>query len=127
MDHSRKGEILSFLALMRMKACGKYEPLWPSPKREVLQCFGGKLSIEEFRNYGGGVEPPIVHWPFEHKYTPTIGFEIAPLIKSSPAGKMKAIEDSTLTVDSLKLKREKPLARSSSKLESALGITRKTK
>jgi len=128
MDTARKGEILSILALMRMKATGgRYEKLWPAPKREALACFGGKISIEEFRMYGGPIEPPIVHWPFEHRYVPTIGPDTHVQEKSFSGGKMKAIEDSTSQSESLKLKRDKPLARASSKLESVLGITRKVK
>jgi hypothetical protein len=129
MDSSRKGEILSILSMMRMRACGKYESLWPAPKRESLKCFGGKFTIDEFRNYGGKIEPPVVHWPFEHRYYPTIGMDnIEKSIQNGKSGaKLKAIEDSVGTSESIKLKREKPLARESSKLESVLGITRKTK
>jgi hypothetical protein len=130
MESARKGEILSILALMRMKACGRYEPLWPSPKRETLKCFGGKLTIEEFRNFGGRNEPPVVHWPFEHRYVPTIGHEQKVEVSrpsTSGQSKLKAIEDSVETGETFKLKREKPLARTSSKLESALGIIRKAK
>jgi hypothetical protein len=130
MDSARKGEILSILSMMRMKACGKYEPLWPAPKRETLKCFGGKLTIEEFRNFGGKIEPPVVHWPFEHKYTPTIGLEKKHEISQSSTSekaKLQAIENSVETGDTFKLKREKPLARASSKLENSLGIVRKAK
>ena len=132
MDSARKWEILSILSMMRMKACGRYEPLWPAPKRETLQCFGGTLTIEEFRNFGGTVEPPVVTWPFEHKYVPTIGTVYSEqkieVVRPSTSGKarLKEIEESTETGETLKLKRDKPLARSS-KLESVLGITRKTK
>jgi hypothetical protein len=130
MDTSRKGEITSILAVMRLQAIGHYEPLWHAPKRQTLQCFGGTLTIEEFRNYGGKVEPPVFHWPFEHRYVPVTEEKIENQkhSKSVPnPGRLKAIEDSTSTADSLRLKREKPLARASSKLESALGITRKVK
>jgi len=129
MDSARKGEILSIMAMMRMKACGKYEPLWPAPKRETLKCFGGKFTIEEFRNYGGKIEPPVVHWPFEHKYVPTIGpDQVIQVPKSTNSkSKLRDIEDSVETGDTFKLKRDKPLARASSKLESSLGIIRKAK
>ena len=40
---------------------------------------------------------------------------------------MAAIENATAETDTLKLKRSKPLARTTSKLESALGIKRKGK
>ena len=130
MDTSRKGEITSILAVMRLQAIGHYEPLWHAPKRQTLQCFGGTLTIEEFRNYGGKVEPPVFHWPFEHRYVPVTEEKIEKQKHSNSVpnpGRLKAIEDSTSTADSLRLKREKPLARASSKLESALGITRKVK
>jgi len=118
------------LAMMRLEAIGHYEPLWHAPKRQMLQCFGGTLTIEEFRKYGGKVEPPVIHWPFEHRYVPVIDqktHEGPKQTKTSDVGRLKAIDDSTPTADSFKLKREKPLARASSKLESALGITRKAK
>jgi hypothetical protein len=130
MDSARKGEITSILAMMRLEAIGHYEPLWHAPKRQMLQCFGGTLTIEEFRKYGGKVEPPVIHWPFEHRYVPVIEqktHEGPKQTKTSDVGRLKAIDDSTPTADSFKLKREKPLARASSKLESALGITRKAK
>jgi len=127
MDSARKWEILSILSLMKMKACGRIESIWHAPKREALKCFGGKLSIEEFRSYGGKVEPPVVNWPFEKKYIPTIGLEHRENSMSSNSGKLKAIEDSSAVNDNFKLRREKPLARTTSKLESALGIVRKIK
>ena len=134
MDTARKGEITSILAMMRLEALGHYEPLWQAPKRQTLECFGGKLTIEEFRAYGGKVEPPVLHWPFEHRYVPITEEKVesrkvvaAPAVSSGGAARLKAIDESTNTSDSLRLKREKPLARASSKLESVLGITRKVK
>ena len=134
MGTSRAGEIQSLLAMMRLRAIGHHEKLWPAPKRQALACFGGTMTIEEFRTFGGRVEPPIIHYPFEKRYVPIIGSEGA---KGAQAGavvvtapensqaKLRAIENSVTSGDSLKLKRSKPLARSASKLESALGITRK--
>jgi hypothetical protein len=91
------------------------------------------MTIEEFRYHGGKVEPPIIHYPFEHRYIPIVGGQTAPgdeakagAAKKNPAH-LKAIEDSSGASETLKLKRDKPLARTSSKLESMLGITRKTK
>lgn len=135
MGTSRAGEIQSLLFMMRRRSIGKYEPLWPAPKREALACFGGTLTIEQFRSFGGLVEPPIVHYPFEKRYIPIIGGNEAPSSRpakpasqsDNPNARLKAIENSVTSGDSLKLKRSKPLARSASKLESALGITRKTK
>jgi len=131
MASARSYEIQSLLATMRVQALGHRAPLWPAPKRQSLKCFGGTLSIEEFRSYGGSVEPPQLYWPFERFVVMTkcesdsgkvIG---AKSTGSSNAGKFAAIENATAKADTLKLKRNKPLARSTSKLESALGIKRR--
>jgi hypothetical protein len=124
-----------FLMMMRRRAIGRYEPLWPAPKREALKIFGGTMTIEEFRSYGGLVEPPIIHWPDQKRHVPMVGGTATPITETTDAptatpGKdktrLKAIQNSTSSSDTLKLKRNKPLARAESKLENVLGITRKT-
>jgi hypothetical protein len=89
------------------------------------------MSIEEFRSFGGEVEPPQVHWPFEHRYVPIIGGGVARhgSVVEAPfplgtSGRLEAIENASAETDSLKLRRNKPLARSTSKLENVLGIKR---
>ena len=131
MGTARSGEIQSILAMMRRRALGKFVPLWPAPKRQALACFGGTMSIEEFRSFGGHVEPPQVHWPFEHRYVPIIGGGVAGRsrdpVEAPPlgaSGRLEAIENASAETDSLKLRRTKPLARSTSKLENVLGIKR---
>jgi hypothetical protein len=135
MSTSRSGEIQMYLALMRKQAIGHYEPLWPAPARTFLYIFGGSMSIEEFRSYGGRVEPPIVRWPNENFIQPITGAEKdldmrlttgAGAAASGGKARMKAIENSAVSQDSLKLRRMKPLERTKSKLENVLGITRKT-
>jgi len=128
----RSGEIQTYIALMRKQTFGHYVPLWPAPKRQALACFGGTMSIEEFRSYGGSVEPPVVHYPFEKRIVATIGGTVtedarinAPSKPTGTGGRLAAIENSTTSGDTLKLKRNKPLARSESKLENVLGIRRK--
>lgn len=131
MNTAKSGEIQSFLALMRLQALGKHVPLWPAPKRVMLACFGGTLSIDEFRSFGGRVEPPQVYYPFEKKIDPvnqSFKPEVHVTVQGKPSTtKLKQIETADTQNDTLKLKRSKPLARSESKLESALGITRKPK
>lgn len=139
MNSARVGEIQSFLALMRMQTFGKYVPLWPAPKREALACFGGTMTIEQFRSYGGRVEPPRVNYPFEKVYVVEIGSFGGGTVSSTstttgtiqkPTGtgsRLKAIENSTAEGDTLRLKRNKPLVRAESKLESVLGIKRREK
>jgi len=136
MNTCRSGEYQSFLALLRRKAFGKHVPLWPAPKRWALKKFGGPLSIEEFRSYGGLVEPPIVHFPYEklHVQGVTIGGNgnATPIVvdkKECTSSKnfkhMKAIESANTETSTLKLRRQKPLQREESKLESMLGIKKK--
>ena len=94
------------------------------------------MTIEEFRTYGGAVEPPIIHWPDQRCHVPIVGStgavntgsETAPNAPEVPKDKtrLKAIQNSTSSTETLKLRRTKPLARAESKLENVLGITRKT-
>lgn len=131
---AKSGEIQSFLAMMRLRAFGKFVPLWPAPKRQFLKCFGGTMSIEEFRSYGGLVEPPQLYFPVEKQLHPVFNDSKSELVVKGPVavsgsqdpGRLKAIENSSGQQETLKLKRSKPLARAASKLESTLGITRKS-
>jgi len=131
---AKSGEVQSYLAMMRLRAFGKYVPLWPAPKRQFLKCFGGTMSIEEFRAYGGLVEPPQLYFPVEKQLHPVFNDSKNELIVKGPvaasgardSGRLMAIENSSGQQETLKLKRSKPLARAASKLESTLGITRKS-
>lgn len=135
-NSSRSGEIQMILMMMRRRAIGHYEPLWPAPKREALRIFGGNMTIEEFRTYGGLVEPPIIHWPEQRYHVAAVGSASTTVTQPSdsvPAAapkdrtRLNAIQNSTNSAETLKLKRSKPLARAESKLENVLGITRKEK
>ncbi len=134
-NSAKSGEIQSLLALMRMKAFGKYVPLWPAPKRQFLKCFGGTMTIEEFRTYGGLIEPPQLYFPIENQVRPIFSNAIsdpvvqegATTFQSTGNTLLKAIENASGQQETLKLKRNKPLARTASKLESTLGIIRKSK
>lgn len=110
---SRWGEMLEFLALYRKHAMGKYVPTSVAPKRQTLKMFGGPLTIEEFRK---NINVPWVHKPGDihmaHTFTPKSAATAAPT------------EDQEEPSD-LVLKRNKPLKRAASKLESALGIVRR--
>jgi hypothetical protein len=136
MNSSKSGEIQSFLSMMRLRAFGKFVPLWPAPKRQFLKCFGGTMSIEEFRGYGGLVEPPQLYFPIEKQVHPILNdskheTSVRGTTATTTGGgggdksRLMAIENSTGQAETLKLKRTKPLARAASKLESTLGITRK--
>ncbi|BAT22692.1 hypothetical protein [Yellowstone lake phycodnavirus 3] len=132
MNTSRSGEIQMILMMMRRRAFGKYTPLWPAPKREALKIFGGTMTIDEFRSFGGLVEPPMVCFPDNRQLIQIVG--VQPFKQAEPhtapgptnsRGKLAAIDSATSQGDTLKLKRNKPLERTKSKLENVLGITRK--
>lgn len=115
---SRWGEMLEFLALYRKHSAGKYVPTSPAPKRQALKMFGGPLSIEEFRK-SSGPKAPWVHVPGDIHMVHTFGQGGVP--DPTPP----AADDAREGDGDLKLKRSKPLKRTASKLESALGITRR--
>ena len=134
MKTAKSGEIQSFLALMRKHAYGKSFPLWPAPKREALSCFGGSMSIEQFRSFGGVIEPPIIRFPFEKIYIASSVSDAYrshvqqdPVNSSRGGSHLQAIEQSSVETDTLRLRRNKPLVRTTSKLENSLGIKRKGK
>jgi hypothetical protein len=90
------------------------------------------MMIEEFRSFGGLVEPPRIHYPFEKLYFATTSGETPVTTKTGTlpmqvqnSGRLKAIENSSTETDTLRLKRSKPLSRATSKLENALGLKRK--
>jgi hypothetical protein len=92
------------------------------------------MTIEEFRAYGGLVEPPQLYFPVEKQLHPVFSDSKSELVAKGPvtfggaqdSGRLKAIENSSGQQETLKLKRSKPLARAASKLESTLGITHKS-
>jgi hypothetical protein len=111
---SRWGEMLEFLALYKKHAMGKYTPTTVAPKRQTLKMFGGPLTIEEFRKNKNQIW---VHVPGDIHMVHT--FSTREEKAAAPPGAGDS-EDGSLV-----LKRSKPLKRAASKLESALGITRR--
>lgn len=112
---ARWGEMLEFLALYKKHIMGKYTPTTIAPKRQALKIFGGPLTIEEFRKNKNQIW---VHVPGDihviHTFT----------TREEKAKVSLSAEDAEEAGD-LVLKRTKPLKRAASKLESALGITRR--
>jgi MYM-type Zinc finger with FCS sequence motif len=128
MRSPRWGEIQSLLSMMRMRAYKKYMPLFAAPKREALKIFGGTMTIEEFRSCAGG-PAPVVYLSNDIQIHQIVAPQDQPVVGSSSNqnSKLKAIEETAVKSETLKLKRSKPLERSKSKLESSLGIIRKSK
>jgi hypothetical protein len=120
-------EMQSLLSYMRLQALGKYVPLFAAPKQFALKCFGGTMTIDEFRSFRGK-QPPPVEFKKQTHLVPEVGSVngLADHVQMLNKNKMNAIEQATASGPTLKLKRAKPLERSKSKLESALGIKRKS-
>ncbi|NBS71715.1 hypothetical protein EBT31_22800, partial [bacterium] len=83
----------------------------------------------------GLVEPPQLYFPIQKQVHPVLSSSTTEFgtlrgpstaVASVDKSKLIAIENSTSQSETLKLKRNKPLARAASKLESTLGITRKS-
>jgi hypothetical protein len=92
------------------------------------------MTIEQFRSFGGFVEPPRIHYPFEKLYfatsMSTMGRSetvhgVSPLARGGTH--LQDIKTSSVETETLRLKRNKPLVRSTSKLENSLGIKRRGK
>lgn len=101
------------LALMRRHAAGKYTPIPCAPKKFALKVFGGTLTIDEFRASSSNVS---VFMPYET--------HMMPVVIANNSVPSRKPSDPPSTNDTLVLKRNKPLARTKSLLETSLGITR---
>jgi hypothetical protein len=116
MNDARVYERTSLISLMRRHANnGKYEKIACAPKRPALKMFGGILTIDEFRKGSSNV---IVTMPWETHLIPTV---------TSKTQVAVSVPTVNATSSDLVLKRNKPLLRAKSSLESSLGIIRKTK
>lgn len=104
-----KFETCDFITLMKKRVEGKISYTTSAPKKECLEMFGGTVSIDEYRKGRSKIQIKI----------PGDYFNNHIIVKSDQ------ITSTPVQQDGLKLKRDKPLERSKSKLETTLGITRK--
>ena len=122
------------IVAMRKKMTGNLKGITKAPNRYALKCFGGTMSIEEFRVVTSDTFP-IVTMPDESYRLQFVG---AKTVLQEPASKpnmgitnstdkMAAINNSNTHNEPLRLKRPKPLKRDQNNLESSLGIVRKKK
>ena len=101
-----------------------------APDRYTLRAFGGIYSIDEFRNTTDiGVQ--IVNYPDQihriHTVTETNRLTFRPSTTGEIENKLKNIERSNGSNETLKLKRPTPLKREMNNLELSMGITRVSK
>ncbi len=118
------GEYQMMITLMRKHAYGHIESYTSAPKRQCLEVFGGRMSIDEFR---GCKDPPFVQMPNQiHMVCHQGPSDQKKEIYASSENKMNSINSAVGQNEQLKLKRSKPLKRAESALEKSLGIKRKT-
>lgn len=104
-----KLDTCDYVTLMRKRMEGKITPIKKAPSRFCLEKFGGTVTIDEFRS-----EIPI------RLYIPGEVFQSCEINKD-----YVQISNNKDSTSDLKLKRDKPLEREKSKLETSLGIVRK--
>ena len=122
------------IVAMRKKMTGNLKGITKAPNRYALKCFGGTMTIDEFRAITSDTYP-IVTMPDESYRLQTVGAKTVlqePASKpnmgiTNPTDKMAAINNSNTHNEPLRLKRPKPLKRDQNNLESTLGIVRKKK
>ena len=124
----RSGIIASNIAMMYKSVHGHLTAIKCAPNRYALKEFGGTLSIDEFREMTKNGTHVLVNMPDEvhHIQDVTIKHEIKALTEHEMNDKFQEISrTSTVTNETLKIKRQKPLKRDANNLETSLGITRK--
>ena len=131
--HSKSGSISVNILLMRKQLCAVSTPIAPAPSRYILKMFGGKYTIDQFRNWSEIKTQPLVYLPtdpqnftdvrvVEQTFDKPVSHK--ELTEKQAKSRLHDISSSMTATEPLKLKRNKPLKRSMANLESIIGITR---
>lgn len=113
---TRGGIIVSNIVCMRKQLYGQIGHIPCAPNRYKLKEFGGELTIEEFREDSVRDSGTKKHIDSEEMRSVLVDAQPTEKSTAEPKGG-----------DGLKLKRNKPLVRSHTSLESALGLVIKPK
>jgi hypothetical protein len=123
----RSGIIACNMVLMYKHMYGHADPIRCAPSRYSLKVFGGKLSIEEFRDTTRlrvvVNMPDQIHSPQDV----VLRNEIRTITEGEANVKFQEISRTSTNNETLKIKRPKPLKRDENNLEKTLGITRSRK
>lgn len=115
LERPNNGSTTMNIVTMRKKLYNSIGRIRAAPGRQMLNVFGGPMTIEEFREnqtVDTGPVAPIKEEPYRSM-----------IVKMDD--KMAQITNSSGENEPLKLKRTKPLKRDTNNLEMTLGITRK--
>ena len=121
------------IGFLKKKLLGKFETITAAPPRLLLKAFGGYMTIEEYRRANvdseWSMDPPrlitysqVVH---DRKIGETKLRSLAKSVDLTTQIDLGASTSSAPVVESLKLKRPKPVKKSSNMLEIALGLVSK--
>jgi hypothetical protein len=132
------GVVAMNITALRRKMYGKLTPVTPAPRRWALKCFGGALSIDEFREASNTGATVWIDMPNEVKMVQRVHKPNTILFDNRAVGSgetdvsiasrkhmMKAIKTADTQPETLKLKRPIPLKSNQSTLENSLGLTLK--
>ena len=126
----RSGIIACNIVLMYKHMYGHADPIRCAPNRYSLKEFGGKLSIQDFRESSKGPGSRVtVNMP-DQVHTPqdvVVRQEMRTVTEGESQAKFQEISRTSSTNETLKIKRPKPLKRDENNLEKTLGITRSRK
>lgn len=112
---TRGGIISQNVVFYRKKKYNIYGPISPAPSRYRLKCFGGDMTIEDFKKNN------IKHNPNNKTEINEVNY-VSNFINIDNKEKLNKIQKSNEQTDTLKLKRSKPLKKTHNALEMALGI-----
>jgi hypothetical protein len=121
----RSGIIACNMVIMYKQMYGHVDPIPCAPNRYALKEFGGKLSIQEFRNTKAC--RVLVHMPDQVHSPHDVIIRQDVKITTDGDAKFQEISRTVTTNETLKIKRPKPLKRDENNLEKTLGITRSRK
>ena len=131
--HSKSGDISINILLMRKQMTAVSTPIVPAPSRYILNMFGGKYTIDEFRKLSELKTQVLIYLPTDRQNFTDVrvveqSFEKSTshreLTDKQVATRLHDISSSKTVTESLKLKRNKPLKRNVANLENLIGITR---
>ena len=131
------GVVAQNITALKRKMDGKIIPVSPAPRRWALKCFGGTMTIDEFRRASESRACVWVQMPDEINVIQRVHKPSIHLLDSVGVNKelevstvtkrhmMAAIKSADTKSETLKLKRPIPLKSNQNTLENSLGLTLK--
>ena len=126
-NDTKIGTYKSLIASSHKEHTGKLKIPSRAPSKFCLKAFGGTMTIDEFRNVNES-NMPTISLPNQvylvQNVTQNIKLKYNEPSDEQKELKLSSINNTNVKVDTLKLKRSKPLKRESNNLESMIGLKR---